>query len=844
MAARTFTGLLPASSYYVYARVSRSSLVGSWVISESIITAEQEAGYWNLQSGVLFPVVEGRRDHEFTKGMTFIIGDQIKAGVLMDISGLNFFNLTNSTFNLGASNNGIDYGVTLANTLTAQNIVIGYGDYVSGIGNNGSWPLYIGASSSQRPETAKFRVSRDGTMYAKEGVFEGKITAGPGSKIGDIIIDAAGKINISGTKVEIDPNAFIRVANGGGADFSDAEMSIPFKTPVTKKPGSIWLGDGATAGIPSGGGSSYFSSLLDVALTNQANGQVPMWNGTKWVNSNVVADLSALGSFAYRNTIYGNDINTSPANATVDIGVAQYMRWKNYGNGHILFDASNGTSPTGSVVDNKNSSNAWAPTFPTLMGWNGNSTYGVRVDSARIADSWNGAGAYINIDAAVNTYMMGLGYDGNWHPIGAGNLLNFLGIQAGNYLRKNVESIINAGSADNYRGNVVTFAYASSGTPYNGTLVSLGGFNDGRYDLQLNTTYWGADRLAFRNRNGDANNWNTWRSLLWNSYDETVTFTGGTGTSYNLATLQLMTATRAPNLSFHWQGVVASSISIERSGRIAIMDNPGTNYENLIANNITANGSVTSGDWFYTSGRCGLFSSTYQIGLQPLENNRWNFYTNSADNISLSLTAQGVAKGYIYGDAAGNFGFLDGAGNWALRYEKTTSHWIGSSFKTDNWFRSTGGSGWYNETYQGGIYMEDYSWVRVYNGKGLLVEGALGVQSYCFKSTGTGFKSYNHRGMIGSYDQTDAADKIIWTIGDQWNELATMYGLGYCYNNAWGEHELFMAQAGSKTVYFGLGSGSIFARGRIKASVVQALTQLIIPTSRPGSPEPGSIWIA
>jgi hypothetical protein len=44
--------------------------------------------------------------------------------------------------------------------------------------------------------------------------------------------------------------------------------------------------------------------------------------------------------------------------------------------------------------------------------------------------------------------------------------------------------------------------------------------------------------------------------------------------------------TYAPALAFHWAGIVASSIALESSGRIAIMDNPGTGYQSLIAQNI------------------------------------------------------------------------------------------------------------------------------------------------------------------------------------------------------------------------------------------------------------------
>jgi hypothetical protein len=73
-------------------------------------------------------------------------------------------------------------------------------------------------------------------------------------------------------------------------------------------------------------------------------------------------------------------------NGTISAVVGQ-LSWKNYGNSHTVFDASNGTSPDGTAVNNTNSQVAWTGTYPTLMGWNGSSTYGVRVDSARVANN-------------------------------------------------------------------------------------------------------------------------------------------------------------------------------------------------------------------------------------------------------------------------------------------------------------------------------------------------------------------------------------------------------------------------------------------------------------------------
>ena len=71
---------------------------------------------------------------------------------------------------------------------------------------------------------------------------------------------------------------------------------------------------------------------------------------------------------------------------TTDGSVSGMMMWKQYGNNHVIFDASNSTTPSGASCNNTNSAVAWSGTYPTLMGWNGSTTFGVRVDSARISD--------------------------------------------------------------------------------------------------------------------------------------------------------------------------------------------------------------------------------------------------------------------------------------------------------------------------------------------------------------------------------------------------------------------------------------------------------------------------
>ena len=68
-------------------------------------------------------------------------------------------------------------------------------------------------------------------------------------------------------------------------------------------------------------------------------------------------------------------------------------------------------------------------------------------------------------------------------------------------------SINNPGSVDNFKGGY-TFSYNAAGTPWNGALLSFGGFNN-TYDTQISSNYFDSN-LSFRSRNGDNNTWNRW----------------------------------------------------------------------------------------------------------------------------------------------------------------------------------------------------------------------------------------------------------------------------------------------------------------------------------------------
>ena len=71
-----------------------------------------------------------------------------------------------------------------------------------------------------------------------------------------------------------------------------------------------------------------------------------------------------------------------------------------------------------------------------------------------------------------------------------------------------------------------------------------------------------------------------------------------TSTSYTSAAVELRESNYSgstgapPRISWHWGGVVASSMTIENNGTIAVRNNPGTAYERFACGNLTAHGGT------------------------------------------------------------------------------------------------------------------------------------------------------------------------------------------------------------------------------------------------------------
>lgn len=256
--AATFTALDPTKFYYVYAKCNKNSLAGTWEISETPVRVNDIIGFYAFNLGILYEVnSDDYRDFEFTKGMTYIVGDTITTGRIRDLTNQNYFDLTSGDFNIGDDDTGLDWNVTTPSTLTIRGAlaskiiqvgsdgVINAG--ISGVTDNGdsSVRFWAGDTASNK-DTAPFRITDDGKVYAVAGM------------IGNWNIDEVGLVNDSIKDVYL--RTIKRDGTGNiisqayvGTDGSSTASAVGVF--VSKKPGT----DGNQAAYFEASGSTAFN---------------------------------------------------------------------------------------------------------------------------------------------------------------------------------------------------------------------------------------------------------------------------------------------------------------------------------------------------------------------------------------------------------------------------------------------------------------------------------------------------------------------------------------------------------------------------------------------------------
>lgn len=158
-----------------------------------------------------------------------------------------------------------------------------------------------------------------------------------------------------------------------------------------------------------------------------------------------------------------------------------------------------------------------------------------------------------------------------------------------------------------------------------------------------------------------------------------------------------------------------------RSGQIAVRGKSNNAWGAwravLDATNYTNYAVPKTGGTF--SGAVGIHSTTPALVMRDTDTSGANIvgYVEFADS-------GGAQRGWMgFGNADGTMRMQNTVGQIILTGAGAVRSNAPSGFETAGWFRSEGATGWYNASFGGGIHMTDSNYVRVYNGKGFVVDG-------------------------------------------------------------------------------------------------------------------------
>ncbi|MDE7460242.1 MAG: shufflon system plasmid conjugative transfer pilus tip adhesin PilV [Paramuribaculum sp.] len=512
------------------------------------------------------------------------------------------------------------------------------------------------------------------------------------------------------------------------------------------------------------GGARKLDDLTDVSLGAIAVGDVLSWDGSKWVNKSIQQGLdeSALATYLsghgyVTNAALGNFVSKS-GDTIVTNGHLSFGSAKNYihnnGNELLAFGTGGGDRV---VITNE-----------TLR-----SSMGVTMDLGLSTQRWNTL--YANtINVSSTALVSNLNAD----------MLD--GYQATQLMREAVlgKVAMDANTLSTpyviYRPNhdLNTNSNAWSNFP---VTKPAGGFSlinlqSGNYKHQIYTDYY-YNTLFIRRQYFN-------NGVLWSGWARLALTTDNVASATKLQTARSIygvdfDGSAGVNGAFLWRATDATLRIYEATGR-----NSAEGFETLCLQ------SCFDGQDPQTSNYVTLHEARCVLALQPrggrvaigkttadypLDVNG-TIAVNHPDYHAINLRrttsgAYGCSIGFTTGEGAfvGDVGF-DGTKYFNVRnasgttliaalqngnvgFGTTTPRYkadIAGDVIADGWLRTTGQRGWYNETYGGGLYMTDTTWVRIHNSKSfysgtgyIRSDGAFDREGYGGASWNNGHGAYN-----------------------------------------------------------------------------------------------------
>ena len=101
--------LADPTAYYLYAKVSKTTTTGEFLLSPVAIAIEDVPGYYHLLTGILNSEQDGERSFVTLYGFTEILPGRITTDRLVSADGLNFLDFINNAFHVGNANTYLDW---------------------------------------------------------------------------------------------------------------------------------------------------------------------------------------------------------------------------------------------------------------------------------------------------------------------------------------------------------------------------------------------------------------------------------------------------------------------------------------------------------------------------------------------------------------------------------------------------------------------------------------------------------------------------------------------------------------------------------------------------------------
>lgn len=297
-------------------------------------------------------------------------------------------------------------------------------------------------------------------------------------------------------------------------------------------------------------------------------------------------------------------------------------------------------------------------------------------------------------------------------------------------------------------------------------------------------------RLYYRNRwwSGGGGAWSAWKTIAYtsdipsslkNPYSLTLQTNGSTQTTYDGSSAKTFNVTvqNAGSGLLHNSLTITLANTTTDSGWSMI----NSSYNGFILKSIRTQASTPS--WIlgnYSAGICFGGADTKGVISCAYSTPSIRF---AGGNSSKPVWWMGItgSSGVTYNLA----NMWTGTRYWAnvavSTASSTSTQPTFNTCYTSNWFRSTGSTGWYSESYGGGWHMSDSTWLRAYNGKAVYTSNA---GSQAFNATG-GFYSGGSGGngltIIGSESTTT---RIKGQIGSSVNTAVARYEVQWYSNYA------------------------------------------------------------